>query len=66
MTEPKPGTQYRTGMPPERPCSVPLVVSLDWAQVLHRQQQLLNEHGSGVYLRIYRDEGGLVRIDLND
>jgi hypothetical protein len=46
---------------------VPMVISLDWAQVLTRQQQLLNESASSnVYLRIYRDEGGLVRIDLND
>ena len=64
--EPKPSTQYRSNPPAEDQArGVPLVVSLDWAQVLHRQQQLLNECESGVYLRIFRDEHGLVRIDLN-
>ncbi len=67
--EPKPSMQYvasNRNISGESARAVPIVVSLDWAQVLHRQQQLLNESESGVYLRIFRDEHGLVRISLND
>ncbi len=62
--EPKPSEQYQAN-PPEQPRAVPLVLSLDWAQVLRRQQQLLNQN-SDIFVRIFRDENGLVRIDLND
>jgi hypothetical protein len=64
----KPGAQRdeRSGEASPQARAVPLVISLDWAQVLRRQQQLLNQSEEGVFLRLFRDEHGLVRIDLHD
>jgi hypothetical protein len=44
--------------------AVPLVLPLDWAQAVTRQQQLLNECEDGGVVRVclFRDERGLVRV----
>ena len=42
--------------------AVRVMLPVDWAHVLYRQQQLLNDNESGVSLRIFRDENGCVRV----
>ena len=67
MSEPRIRYEVAPGAPAEQPRrAVRVVLPLDWVMVLHRQQQLLNQNAQGVSLRIFRDEQGLVRIDLDD
>ncbi len=64
----EPRVRYEIKLPNEQrqTRAVHVVLPSDWARVLHRQQQLLNQYADGVSLRIFRDEQGLVRIDLDD
>jgi hypothetical protein len=47
------------------PRAVPLVLPLDWAQAVTRQQQLLNECAAGDVVRVclFRDDRGRVRVE---
>jgi hypothetical protein len=67
MTEPKPSAQYEIRAQAETARavrSVPVVLALDWAQAVTRQQQLLNEcEGGVVRVCLFRDERGLVRVE---
>jgi hypothetical protein len=66
MTEPKPADQYQASAEQVRPRAVPLVLPLDWAQAVTRQQQLLNEcEGGVVRVCLFRDERGLVRVQTD-
>lgn len=67
VREPRIRHDVTPGAPAEPPRrAVQVVLSPDWAMVLHRQQQLLNQNAEGVNLHIFRDAQGLVRIDLNE